>query len=136
MSTNLTKEVEQTIINLGHAFDGYAYATKVLQTSDEGFHEIMGKRVTQVQESRRLFLSAAENFAANYYLHRTFHHWGWLPEAKSSDWYTMLFFYLHLYRIPVPAAYRHTSQCTGWANRPKGSAEAAAAEIRQLLQRS
>lgn len=136
MFTNLTQQTEQMILDLGHAFDGHAYATKALHTSDEGFHELLGKRVKQIQESGRLFLNAADNFATNYYLHRTFHHWGWLPAAKSAEWYVMLFFYLHLYRVPIPPAYRHASVYADWANRPKGAAEAAAAEIRQQLRRS
>ena len=135
METGLTPRTDQTIINLAHAFDGYAYAKQALHTSDEGFHEILGKRMLEVKESGKLFLSASDNFATNYYLHRNFHHCGWLPGAKSPEWYIMLFFYLHLYRIPVPAAYRHASAYGEWARRPKGAAEAAATEIRQVLSR-
>ncbi|QNE42030.1 hypothetical protein F1C16_20630 (plasmid) [Hymenobacter sp. NBH84] len=134
MSTNLTSETEKTIISLGHAFDGYAYAGKVWNTPEAEIHTVLGQRLMQVQESGRLFLNASDNFATNFYLHRSFHHWGWLPAAKSAEWYTMLFFYLHLYRITVPQAQRHESH-TIWANRPIGAAETAAAEIRQILRR-
>lgn len=134
MLTGLATETEQTIINLSHVFDGYAYAVKVWHSPEAGGLTALGQRLKQVQESGRLFLNASDNFATNFYLHRTFHHWGWLPGAKSPEWYTMLFFYLHLYRIPVPVAHRHESHAI-WVSRPKGAAEAAAAEIRQLLQR-
>ena len=87
-----------------------------------------------VQESGRFFLKAADNFATNFYLHRTFHHWGWLPAAKSTEWYTMIFLYLHLYRIPIPSAHRHESHAV-WASRRTGDTESAAAEIRLTLRR-
>ena len=135
MDTGFSSEIDQTIINLAHAFDGYVYANQVLHISDDGFHEVLGKRMIQVQESGRLFLKAEDNFATNYYLHRNFHHQGWLPEAKSPQWYTMLFFYLHLYRTPVPMAFRQASLYADWARRPKGAAEAAATEIRQAMRR-
>lgn len=135
MNTGLTARTDQTIINLAHAFDGYAYARQALQASDEGFHEILGKRTLEAQESGKLLLSAADNFATNYYMHRNFHHSGWLPGAESPGWYTMLFFYLHLYRVPVPVAYRHASAYGEWSRRPKGAAEAAATEIRRALSR-
>lgn len=135
MSTNLTSESEQTIINLGHAFDGYAYAVKVWHSPEAGGHTALGQRLKQVQESGRLFLNASDNFAINFYLHRGFHHQGWLPEARSPHWYDMLFFYLHLYRTPIPTAHQHPGMGMSWINRPKGAAEAAAAEIRQILRR-
>lgn len=132
MNTELSQSTEQTIINLGHAFDGYAYAVKVWHSPEAGTHTVLGQHLAQVQESGRLFLNASDNFATNFYLHRTFRHWGWLPAVKTAEWYTMLFFYLHLYRVPVPVAHRHESFIS-WASRPKGAAEAAAAEIRAVL---
>ncbi|HEX8327999.1 MAG TPA: hypothetical protein VF629_10700 [Hymenobacter sp.] len=132
MNTNLTHETEQAILHLGHAFDGYTYAQQVWQAGEE-HHRQLEVRLNQVQTTGRFFLRAADNFAVNFYLHRLFHHGGDLPSANSPHWYTMVFFYLHLYRVPVPEAHRHLGMYPTWANRPKGSAEAAAAEIRQLL---
>lgn len=134
MNPGLTTETELAILNLAHAFDGYAYAEQVWRTPEKEIHATLGQRMMQVQESGRLFLKAEDNFATNFYLHRTFHHWGWLPSAKSTEWYTMIFLYLHLYRIPVPSPHRHELHAA-WASRPKGAAESAAAELRGLLRR-
>ena len=135
MNTGLTPKTDQTIINLAHAFDGYAYAKQSWQLPEERVHSALAERLQQMQQTGRLAVRVADNFAINFYLHRSFHHQGWLPEARSSHWHDMLFFYLHLYRAPVPEAHRKTGMYSDWANRPKGSAEAAAAEIRQLLRR-
>ena len=135
MNTSLTPETDQTIINLAHAFDGYAYAKEAWQLAEERVHSTLAERLQQTQQTGRLAVRPADNFAINFYLHRSFHHQGWLPEARSPHWYDMLFFYLHLYRAPIPTAHQHPSMYLSWANRPKGSAEAAAAEIRQLLRR-
>ena len=134
MSTNLSPQAEQAILHLGHAFDGYTYAQQVWQAGEE-HHKQLEVRLNQVLTTGRLFLRAADNFAVNFYLHRSFHHWGNLPLADSPHWCTMVFFYLHLYRVPVPEAHRHPGMYPNWAKRPKGSAEATAAEIRQLLRR-
>ena len=133
MNTGLTSNADQTIINLAHAFDGYAYVEREWPTA--GGPDALRHQWSQLQETGRLFSRSENNFAINFYLHRTFHHWGYLPEAKTSDWYSMAFLYLHLYRLPVPESYRHPSLYQGWASRPQGSAEVAAAEIRQALRR-
>jgi hypothetical protein len=135
MSSMLSSGIEQTIINLAHSFDGYAYAKQVWYNPDQEVYTTLNERLAQVQESGKFFVRVEDNLAVNFYLHRTFHHWGWLPEAHSSHWYDMLFLYLHLYRTPVPEAHRHPELYAKWQNRPKGSAEAAAAEIRQVLRR-
>ena len=135
MNSGLTPDTDQTVINLAHAFDGYACTRQVWNTPEEEVHTVLGQRMMQVQQSGRLFQKAEDNFATNFYLHRTFHHWGWLLSVKSAKWYDMLFYYLHLYRLPIPEAHRHTTMHQGWARRPKGTAEAAAAEIRQTIRR-
>ena len=136
MNTGLTSETAQTIINFGNAFDWYAYAQKVWPGCDTGtLHARMGERVKHMKESSRFFLKAEDNFAINSYLHRNFHHWGHLPEANTEYWYDMAFLYLHLYRLPVPATHQHSLH-DNWVRRPKGAAEAAAAEIRQALRRN
>lgn len=133
MRTSLTPETEQTIINLAHSFDGYAYAGQVWLSGDEGrLHEELADRYKKLRTTGRFWLRPEDNFAVNFYLHRTFHHWGHLPETRSPEWYDMLLLYLHLYRLPVANAYRHAALYPAWASRLKGSAEAAAAEIRLL----
>lgn len=71
----------------------------------------------------------------NFFLHRSFHHTGWLPEAYTEHWYYMVYLYLHNYRLSAPEKYRHSSMAKEWEQRPQGSAEAAAAEIRKILMR-
>ena len=133
MNSGLTPKTRQTVVNLAHAFDGYACVAREWPTTS-GL-DALRHHWSQLQETGCLFNRLENNFAVNFYLHRGFHHQGYLPEEKSSDWYGMVFLYLHLYRQPIPEAYRHPSLYGGWANRPKGSAEAAAAEIRQMLRR-
>jgi predicted kinase len=56
MNTSLTPDTEKTLINLGHAFDGYAYAKQVWHTPEQEVHAALKKRLAQVQESGKLFL--------------------------------------------------------------------------------
>ncbi|WP_143164265.1 hypothetical protein [Hymenobacter daecheongensis] len=132
MNTGLTSTTEQTIIEFAHAFDGYRYAEKVWL----GQHPNGAKYLNLLRETGKLPAKAEDGLTVNFLLHRGFHHQGWLPEAQFVDWYDMLYLYLHLYRLPIPSVYRHTALYGKWANRTKGSAEAAAAEIRQLLRRT
>jgi hypothetical protein len=135
MNSGLTSETTQTIINFGNAFDWHAYAQKVWPGCDTGvLHARMGEKVKYLRKAFRLHVKAEENFASNSYLHRLFHHWGYLPEANTEYWYDMAFLYLHLYRLPIPVAYQH-SLYNDWVMRPKGAAETAAAEIRLVLRR-
>ena len=136
MNTGLTAETTQTIINLGHAFNWYAYARKTWPGRDDAaLHAAMGQQLQHLKASSKLYLRADENFAVNSYLHRNFHHWGYPPTAHTDYWDAMVFLYLHLYRLPVSTEYRHLLYA-GWVSRPKGAAEAAAAEIRQVLRRN
>lgn len=132
METGLTPDTEQRLLSLGHLFDGYAYARAVWHCQEEDVHPTLKERLRHVQQTGRLFLSTTDNLATNFYLHRQFHHWGWLPAVKSPEWYTMLYFYLHLYRVPLSATQQFVNN-SEWLHRPKGSAEAAAAEVRCAL---
>lgn len=132
METGLTTTTDHSLTSLGHVFDGYAYAREVWQCPEAEVHPTLEKRLRHVQETGRLFVKQADNLATNFFLHRMFHHWGWLPSARSPEWYTMLYFYLHLYRFPISPTQKFVGQ-SDWINRPKGSAEAAAAEIRLAL---
>lgn len=135
MNFGLTSDTAQTIINFGNAFDWYAYAQKVWPDCDTGMlHGKMGEKIKHLKESARFYLKAEENFAINSYLHRSFHHSGYLPEANTDTWYDMALLYLHLYRLPVPATHQHALH-SEWLRRPKGAAETAAAEIRSILRR-
>jgi len=136
MNTGLTSETAQTIINFGNAFDWYAYAQSAWPGCDvDILHKRMKEKIDHIKTSSRLYLQVEDNFAINSYLHRNFHHWGYLPEANTEYWYNMTFLYLHLYRLSVPTAYRHSLH-NEWVKRPKGAAESAAAEIRQALRRN
>jgi hypothetical protein len=136
MNSGLTSETAQTITNFGNAFNWHAYAQKVWPGCDTGaLHTKMGEKVKYLKENSRLHIKAEDNFATNSYLHRLFHHWGCLPEANTEYWYDMAFLYLHLYRLPVPTAHQHSLH-SEWIKRPKGTAESAAAEIRQVLRRN
>lgn len=132
MSSALTTEARQILILFSSVFDGYRYAEHRWQLTEAAVHPILNEKWHQVQESSCLLVRAEDNFALNFYIHRTFRHWGELPTAGPA-WYDMLFLYLHLYRLPVPVEYRRAAEYTQWINRRKGAAEAAAAEVRQLL---
>lgn len=135
MNTGLSSATNQTLVSLGSAFDWHAYTQKVWPEADTvTLHAKMGEEIKDLQTSSKLRVVVERNFALNSYLHRNFHHWGYLPAAYTEWWYDMLFLYLHLYRLPVPVTYRHALY-TSWVGRPKGAAEAAAAEIRQALKR-
>jgi hypothetical protein len=134
MSIELTRAMENAILHLAHAFDGYAYAKLALPGIEEPIVKL-DVRLNKLASSGRFFLRAEENFAVNFYLHRMFHQWGDLPGARSPHWYDMVFLYLHLYRVPIATAYRHPDMFESWDQRPKGSTEKAAAEIRQVLRR-
>jgi hypothetical protein len=134
METGLTPDTEHRLLSLGQVFDGYAYARGVWHCQEEEVHPTLKKRLQHVQETGKLFLQPTDNLATNFYLHRMFHHWGWLPATKSKEWYTMLYFYLHLYRVPLSVTQQFVSE-SDWLRRPKGSAEAAAAEVRFVLRR-
>jgi hypothetical protein len=132
-ATGLTNEARVTISNCALRFDGYAYVKAHLphlgNWSSE-FHALLEK----AQSTGKFSVNHLENFAANYYLHRGFHGQGSLPELFSPGWYDMALYFLHLYRLPTPAVHRHAS-ADDWDRRPRGAAERAAAEFRQLLRR-
>ena len=134
MYSGLTPETEQTIINLAHAFDGYAYAKRHWQ-AERSSHQTLLQHWQRMQDSNRFFLDPEVNFAVNFYIHRGFRHQGFLPELRSAQWFDMVLLYLHLYCLPISQEGRHAEFYQGWAHRPKGGAEAAAAEIRQALHR-
>ena len=136
MSTSLTKKAEQAIISLGHVFNVHTYARQVWLSDDESrLQEEMAARYQKIRGGGHFWLRPEDNFVVNLYLHRMFHHRGYLPEARSPEWYEMVLLYLHLYRVPVLGAHRHNTSYPDWAGRPKGSAEATASEIRLLLSR-
>jgi hypothetical protein len=127
MNTGLTDEAESTISVCAHRFDGYAYAKAHSGT------ELL-TLLNNAQLTGKFSIQPLENFAANFYLHRSFHGQGTLPTQFTPEWYDMALFYLHLYQLPTPIVLRHTS-ASDWDRRPKGAAERAAAEIRSLLRR-
>lgn len=132
-STGLTPEAELTVINCALRFDGYAYAqasTLVAEKAQGVLPTLLGK----AQSTGKFSTYPTENFAANYYLHRCFYGQGTLPTQFTQEWYDMVLYYLHLYRLPTPPAHCHAS-ATDWDHRSKGAAERAAAEIRMLLRR-
>jgi hypothetical protein len=133
MNTGLAPEVELTIVTCALRFDGYNYA-EVQHPGVEHPHAGLAALLRNAQVTGKFSTRSMENFAANFYLHRCFHGHGTLPAQFAPEWYDMVFYYLHLYRVPTPAIYRHAST-TEWDQRPKGAAERAAAEIRFLLRR-
>ncbi len=136
MNPGLTEQTQQTLIDLAHAFDDYAYAEQHGHAEGTS-HKTLPQRWQQMQESNRFFLNPDVNFAVNFYIHRGFRHQGFLPELRSSQWYDMalLYLHLHLYRLPIPQSCRHVELYKGWAHRQKEAAESAAAELRGLLRR-
>jgi hypothetical protein len=121
-------------MDCAHRFDGYAYLKEIKSREYSG-PQYLSEMQKYIERTGKLFASPIQNMATNFFLHRCFHHWGWLPSAYSPEWYQMAFFYLHLYRLPTPAKYRHDNSASQWDKREKGAAEAAAAEIRQMLMR-
>jgi hypothetical protein len=133
MHTGLTSEDELTIITCALRFDGYDYA-EVHPTGADHPHSGLATLLLNAQATGKFSPRPLENFAANFYLHRCFHGHGTLPAQFTPEWYDIVLYYLHLYRIPTPAVHRHAS-ASEWDQRPKGAAERAAAVIRSLLRR-
>jgi hypothetical protein len=129
--TGLTPEAELAISRCALRFDGYAYidAQPLMKMH---IPVTLADLLYKAQHSGRFSTNPTKNFASNFYLHRCFHGNGTLPAQFSPTWYDMVLYYLHLYRLPTPATYRHASS-VDWEKRPKGTAERAAAEIRLLL---
>jgi hypothetical protein len=134
MDTKFTYETERAIINCAHRFDGYAYYETVKKPGVEA-PAYLDKAQSYFNSTGKLFGSSVKNMLVNFFLHRQFHHWGWLPSAYSGHWYYMVYLYLHTYRLPTPEKYSNSSMAKDWEQRPQGTAEAAAAEIRKMLMR-
>lgn len=130
---DLSEDAQQLIIDHALQFDGYAYANS-LHVEPQASKAHLDALLNRVQSTGKFSITPAENFAANFYLHRCFYSHGYLPEKSTAMWYDMVLFYLHLYRQPVPAAFKKFSH--GWEHRSKGAAERTAAEIRLILHRS
>jgi hypothetical protein len=131
---HLSDKAEHIIGLFATQFDGYAYAGTFHPLFGDA-HDHLGHLLRRISTTGKFSMNPSENFAANFYLHRSFR-WsaGELPGTFAPGWFDMVFFYLHLYRQPVPPDHRRDSH--EWQQRPKGAAEQAAAEIRQLLRRS
>ena len=129
----LTDEAKATIDACALRFDGYAYAEAHLPHFENWgrvYHDLLDKART----TGKFSVNPVENFAANFYLHRGFYGQGTSPVQFSPEWYDMVLYYLHLYRLPTPTVHRH--ELAGeWDRRSKGAAERAAGEIRALLRR-
>lgn len=135
--TLLTPEAQRWICCFAGTFNGYTYAEQQWGLTEQPMHQRFGELLREASSTGRLSPRTADNFAANFYQYRMFRHWGYLPAAHTPDWYNMVLYYLHLYRTPIPAGYP-TGEESGphsWAARPKGAAEATAAELRRLLMR-
>ncbi len=130
----LSEPIEQLLIDQAHRFDGYAWARADGDPKGGGPNYLNERLYQPFQTTLRVPVDPAEALALNFYLHRNFHHWGNLPGPGGADWMQMVLLYLHTYRLPTPKAFRH-ELAASWEQRPKGSAEAAAAEIRAALTR-
>ena len=133
MNTGLTPEDELTIITCALRFDGYDYA-EAHPTGADHLHSGLAALLRNAQTTGKFSTRPLENFGANFYLHRCFHGHGTLPAQFTPEWYDMVLYYLHLYRVQTPTAHRHAS-APEWDQRSKGAAERAAAAIRSLLRR-
>ncbi|MFD2514208.1 hypothetical protein ACFSRY_10045 [Pontibacter locisalis] len=132
MDSKLTHDTTKAIMNCATRFDGYAYFETVKKPGIEApAYLIEAQRY--FNSTSELFGSSSKNMLVNFFLHRQFHHWGWLPDAYSDEWYYMVYLYLHTYRLPTPEKYRINSMAKEWEHCPQGSAEAAAADIRKML---
>lgn len=134
MDSKLTHETERAIINCAHRFDGYAYYETVKKPGVEA-PAYLDEAQRYFNSTGKLFNSPVKNMLVSFFLHRQFHHWGWLPSAYTEHWYYMVYLYLHTYRLPTPDKYINNSMAKEWDQRPQGAAEAAAAEIRKMLMR-
>jgi hypothetical protein len=131
---DLANQTQKLLIVHAHRFDGYAWA-KTQAGGNEGGPDYLEERLYKpFRQSRRIPTGPAAALALNYYLHRNFHHWGYLPGPSQVEWMEMVLLYLHTYRLPTPTEFRHQS-AQDWERRPHGAAEAAAAEIRSLMMR-
>lgn len=126
--TGLSAQTQHTLTLCAHRFDGYEYAHQT--SKDPG--ELLQKLWQHVQ-SGTFHLKPEDNLAVNFYVHRSFRHQGFFAPQRTPAWYSVLFLYLHLYRQPLPTKLQREPGELEWQARAKGSAEAAAAEIRSLL---
>lgn len=135
--TLLSNEAQHWLCCFSGLFNGYIYAEQHWKLTDAPMHERFDELLQQATATGAMSPRPADNFAVNFYQHRMFRHWGYLPAAYTPHWYTMVLYYLHLYRSPVPAGYPTEEEAgpRSWAARDKGAAEATAAEIRLLLMR-
>ena len=131
---DLADRTRQLLIVHAHRFDGYAWANTQAGGNAGGPEYLAERLYKPFQNSRRIPTDPAAALALNYYLHRNFYHWGYLPGPRQVEWMEMIFLYLHTYRLPTPKVFRHQS-AKEWEKRPQGAAEAAAAEIRSLMMR-
>lgn len=129
---NLTEPTLQLLVHHAHRFDGYAWAQTQRDWNDDGPGYLASRLYEPFQRTRRIPVDSAAALALNFYLHRSFHHSGYLPVPDQVEWTEMILLYLHTYRLPTPPKFRHISS-QDWEQRPKGTAEAAASEIRSLL---
>lgn len=138
-NTLLSTEAESILLSFSSLFNGYTYAKQQWGLTGQPMHQRFGELLHQASITGRLSPRPADNFAANFYLYRMFRFTSWdgLPPAYTPEWYNMLLYYLHLYRTPVPTGYPTEDEAgfRNWAARPKGAAEATAAELRRLLMR-
>lgn len=130
---HLAESTEIFLINHALRVDGYAWA--LAQGAPDGARpKFLIERLYQpFRTTRRIPADPDAALALNFCLHRRFYHYGQLPGYGDTQWWEMCLLYLHTYRLPTPSAFRHSRFALQWEQRPKGSAEAAAAEIRSLL---
>jgi hypothetical protein len=110
--------------------DGYAWARQHAPEQD-----VFATLAALAQSYARDGVVPSEPVAAmalNFYLHRTYRHWGDLPRADSEEGVRMVLLYLHTYRLPTPAAFRHES-ARDWEQVTAEEAERVAAAIRKAL---
>ena len=129
----LTDEAKATIDACALRFDGYAYAEAHLPDF-ENWGSVYHALLDKPRMTGKFSVNPVENFAANFYLHRGFYGQGTSPVQFSPEWYDMVLYYLHMYRLPTTTVQRHVL-AGEWDRRSKGAAERAAAEIRTLLRR-
>ncbi|RTQ52291.1 hypothetical protein EJV47_04520 [Hymenobacter gummosus] len=131
----LTSEAQRWICCFAGVFNGYTYCEQHWGLTGPPMHQRFGELLQHTSTTGSLSPRLADNFAINFYQHRMFRHWGYLPAAYTPAWHNMVLYYLHLYRAPIPAGYPTGEEDSphSWAARDKGAAEATAAEIRRLL---
>ena len=125
----LTEEDERVLILCALRFDGWQYL-RAIGEPDNDFRPL----VEPVVETQQLHSEESNNFAAFFALQRYLHKWGGEMEPDESPVRQAFYhLFLHMYRRPVPDAFRSDEYANPWSELSDERIEKVAGTVRQAL---